>query len=152
MGAIVPNLGSHVKTGLCRGASLPPSSTNHFAHSGVPADKGRAAEYEAGPYKGYGKKIQEAFAAIVPEDANGPSLRSLSSTGCGTECCIASGSTNYWLRLETRPLPDPVFAWPWVALRPDHRCLLGTRFSSPRRSVPLFLLRCTPARADRSPF
>src|SRR5438445_9938255 len=44
--------------------------TNHFAHSGTPADKQRAAEYEAGPYKGYGKKIQEAFAAIVPPDAD----------------------------------------------------------------------------------
>src|SRR5882724_6547474 len=44
--------------------------TNHFAHAGVPADKQRLAEYEAGPYKGYGKKIQEAFAAIVPADAN----------------------------------------------------------------------------------
>ena len=44
--------------------------TNHFAHAGVPADKVRLAEYEAGPYKGYGKKIQEAFAAIVPEDAD----------------------------------------------------------------------------------
>src|SRR2546429_429172 len=32
--------------------------TNHFAHSASPADKERAAEYEAGPYKGYGKKIQ----------------------------------------------------------------------------------------------
>ena len=41
--------------------------TNHFAHAGVPADKQRLAEYEAGPYKGYGKKIQEAFAAIVPD-------------------------------------------------------------------------------------
>jgi len=37
---------------------------------GVPADKDRLAEYEAGPYKGYGKKIQEAFAAIAPEDAD----------------------------------------------------------------------------------
>jgi NAD(P)-dependent dehydrogenase (short-subunit alcohol dehydrogenase family) len=46
------------------------SGTNHFAHSGTPADKERAGEYEAGPYKGYGKKIQEAFAAIVPEDAD----------------------------------------------------------------------------------
>ena len=45
--------------------------TNHFAHSGTPADKLRVAEYEAGPYKGYGKKIQEAFAAIVPPDADG---------------------------------------------------------------------------------
>ena len=44
--------------------------TNHFAHSGRPADKQRAAEYEAGPYKGYEKKIQEAFAAIVPPDAD----------------------------------------------------------------------------------
>ena len=44
--------------------------TNHFAHSGTPADKARAAEYDAGPYKGYGKKIQEAFAAIVPPDAD----------------------------------------------------------------------------------
>ena len=34
------------------------------------ADKARAAEYDAGPYKGYGKKIQEAFAAIVPPDAD----------------------------------------------------------------------------------
>jgi len=44
--------------------------TNHFAHAGSPADKARVAEYEAGPYKGYGKKIQEAFAAIVPDDAD----------------------------------------------------------------------------------
>jgi NAD(P)-dependent dehydrogenase (short-subunit alcohol dehydrogenase family) len=44
--------------------------TNHFAHAGVPADKQREAEYEGGPYKGYGKKIQEAFSAIVPDDAN----------------------------------------------------------------------------------
>src|SRR6202790_5633591 len=48
--------------------------TNHFAHSGTPADKERAAEYEAGPYKGYGKKIQEAFAAIVPRDADAGSV------------------------------------------------------------------------------
>src|ERR1700733_11993749 len=47
-----------------------PGGTNHFAHSGTPADKERAAEYEAGPYKGYGKRIQEAFAAIVPPDAD----------------------------------------------------------------------------------
>jgi NAD(P)-dependent dehydrogenase (short-subunit alcohol dehydrogenase family) len=46
------------------------SGTNHFAHAGTPADKERAAEYEAGPYKNYGKKIQEAFAAIVPPDAD----------------------------------------------------------------------------------
>src|ERR1700678_4150439 len=46
------------------------SGTNHFAHAGTPADKERVAEYEAGPYKDYGKKIQEAFAAIVPDDAD----------------------------------------------------------------------------------
>jgi NAD(P)-dependent dehydrogenase (short-subunit alcohol dehydrogenase family) len=44
--------------------------TNHFAHAGAPADKQREAEYEAGPYKGYGTRIQEAFAAIVPDDAD----------------------------------------------------------------------------------
>jgi NAD(P)-dependent dehydrogenase (short-subunit alcohol dehydrogenase family) len=44
--------------------------TNHFAHSGRPADEARLAEYEAGPYAGFGETIQEAFAAIVPEDAD----------------------------------------------------------------------------------
>lgn len=44
--------------------------TNHFAHSGVPADAARAAEYEAGPYAGFGEQVQKAFAAIVPEDAD----------------------------------------------------------------------------------
>ena len=46
------------------------SGTNHFAHSGRPADTGRTAEYEAGPYKGFGEQIQKAFAAIVPPDAD----------------------------------------------------------------------------------
>jgi NAD(P)-dependent dehydrogenase (short-subunit alcohol dehydrogenase family) len=44
--------------------------TNHFAHAGTPADVARAAEYEAGPYKGFAKQVQEAFAAIVPADAD----------------------------------------------------------------------------------
>jgi NAD(P)-dependent dehydrogenase (short-subunit alcohol dehydrogenase family) len=44
--------------------------TNHFAHSGRPADQARVAEYEAGPYANYGKKIMEAFSAIVPPDAD----------------------------------------------------------------------------------
>src|SRR6266850_293635 len=44
--------------------------TNHFAHSGRPADEARVAEYEAGPYKGLGEKILEAFGAIVPPDAD----------------------------------------------------------------------------------
>ena len=43
--------------------------TNHFAHSGRPADTARAAEYDAGPYKGFGEQVQKAFAAIVPPDA-----------------------------------------------------------------------------------
>jgi NAD(P)-dependent dehydrogenase (short-subunit alcohol dehydrogenase family) len=46
------------------------SGTNHFARSGRPADAGRAAEYEAGPYSGFGEQIQQAFAAIVPPDAD----------------------------------------------------------------------------------
>jgi NAD(P)-dependent dehydrogenase (short-subunit alcohol dehydrogenase family) len=44
--------------------------TNHFAHSGRPADEARVAEYEAGPYAGFGKQVLEAFAAIVPPDAD----------------------------------------------------------------------------------
>ena len=46
------------------------SGTNHFAHSGRPADTERAAEYESGPYKNFGEQIQKAFAAIVPPDAD----------------------------------------------------------------------------------
>ena len=44
--------------------------TNHFAHSGRPADEARGAEYEAGPYAGFGEQVQTAFAAIVPPDAD----------------------------------------------------------------------------------
>jgi NAD(P)-dependent dehydrogenase (short-subunit alcohol dehydrogenase family) len=46
------------------------SGTNHFAHSGRPADEARAAEYKAGPYKDFGEQIQKAFAEIVPPDAD----------------------------------------------------------------------------------
>jgi NAD(P)-dependent dehydrogenase (short-subunit alcohol dehydrogenase family) len=44
--------------------------TNHFAHAGAPEDAARAAEYEAGPYAGFAKQVQQAFAAIVPPDAD----------------------------------------------------------------------------------
>jgi hypothetical protein len=50
------------------------SGTNHFAHSGRPADAGRAAEYEAGPYNGFGEQVQKAFAEIVPADADAGSV------------------------------------------------------------------------------
>ena len=48
--------------------------TNHFAHSGSPADRERVAEYEAGPYAGFGEQIQKAFAAIVPPEADASSV------------------------------------------------------------------------------
>jgi hypothetical protein len=48
--------------------------TNHFAHSGRPADQARVAEYEAGPYAGFGEEIMKAFSAIVPEDADASSV------------------------------------------------------------------------------
>jgi len=54
----------------------------HSGHAGVPADKDRLAEYETGPYKGHGKKIQEAFAAIAPEDADCWRGRGSHSQGC----------------------------------------------------------------------
>jgi NAD(P)-dependent dehydrogenase (short-subunit alcohol dehydrogenase family) len=44
--------------------------TNHFAHSGRPADLERAAEYEAGPYAGFAEQLQPALAARVPDDAD----------------------------------------------------------------------------------
>lgn len=44
--------------------------TNHFAHAGHPADAARVAEYEAGPYAGFGAQIQDAFGKIVPADAD----------------------------------------------------------------------------------
>ncbi|HEY4352651.1 MAG TPA: SDR family oxidoreductase [Paraburkholderia sp.] len=46
------------------------SGTNHFAHTARPADEARSAEYEAGPYAGFGEQIQQAFSAIVPPDAD----------------------------------------------------------------------------------
>jgi hypothetical protein len=46
------------------------SGTNHFAHAGSPADQGRAAEYEAGPYKGMAERILKGFSSIVPLDAD----------------------------------------------------------------------------------
>ena len=46
------------------------SGTNHFAHTGLPADTARAEEYESGPYPGFGDEIQQAFVGIVPPDAD----------------------------------------------------------------------------------
>lgn len=44
--------------------------TNHFAHSGKPADTARAAEYEAGPYAGIADKALRGLAALEPADAD----------------------------------------------------------------------------------
>jgi NAD(P)-dependent dehydrogenase (short-subunit alcohol dehydrogenase family) len=44
--------------------------TNHFAHSGRPADKERIAEYDNGPYKGFSERVMKGFASIVPPDAD----------------------------------------------------------------------------------
>jgi NAD(P)-dependent dehydrogenase (short-subunit alcohol dehydrogenase family) len=44
--------------------------TNHFAHAGSPDDTARAAEYEAGPYAGFGDQVLKGFASIVPADAD----------------------------------------------------------------------------------
>ncbi len=79
--------------------------TNHFAHSGRPADEARLAEYEAGPYKGFGDQVQQAFAAIVPDDADvaqpvndritterGPPWATIASLRCAI-----SGSSRHWV-------------------------------------------------------
>src|SRR5260221_524643 len=44
--------------------------TNHFTHAGSPSDTARAAEYEAGPYKGFADEVLKGFASIVPADAD----------------------------------------------------------------------------------
>jgi len=46
------------------------SGTNHFARAGAPADKARAAEYEAAPYAGLADHVLKGFASIVPADAD----------------------------------------------------------------------------------
>jgi NAD(P)-dependent dehydrogenase (short-subunit alcohol dehydrogenase family) len=46
------------------------NGTNHFAHAGSPADKARAAEYDAGPYAGFADQVLKGFASIVPADAD----------------------------------------------------------------------------------
>lgn len=44
--------------------------TNHFTHSGKPADEARAAEYEAGPNAGMPEIALKGLAALEPADAD----------------------------------------------------------------------------------
>jgi NAD(P)-dependent dehydrogenase (short-subunit alcohol dehydrogenase family) len=44
--------------------------TNHFANAGSPADKARAAEYEAGSYAEFADQVLKGFSSIVPADAD----------------------------------------------------------------------------------
>jgi NAD(P)-dependent dehydrogenase (short-subunit alcohol dehydrogenase family) len=44
--------------------------TNHFAHSGSPADKARATEYDDGPYAGLPDKALKGLASLEPADAD----------------------------------------------------------------------------------
>jgi NAD(P)-dependent dehydrogenase (short-subunit alcohol dehydrogenase family) len=48
--------------------------TNHFAHSGAPADTARAAEYNDGPYAGVPEKALQGLAALEPADADAASV------------------------------------------------------------------------------
>ncbi|MFM0235987.1 SDR family oxidoreductase [Paraburkholderia sediminicola] len=48
--------------------------TNHFAHSGSPADKERAAEYENGPYVGVADQALKGLASLEPVDADPASV------------------------------------------------------------------------------
>jgi NAD(P)-dependent dehydrogenase (short-subunit alcohol dehydrogenase family) len=43
--------------------------TNHFAHSGSPADQARAAEYDQGPYAGLPDQSLKGLASLEPADA-----------------------------------------------------------------------------------
>lgn len=44
--------------------------TNHFVHSGSPADQARAAEYNDGPYAGVPDQALKGLAALEPADAD----------------------------------------------------------------------------------
>jgi NAD(P)-dependent dehydrogenase (short-subunit alcohol dehydrogenase family) len=44
--------------------------TNHFAHSGAPADKLRAAEYDDGPYAGVPEQALKGLSSLEPADAD----------------------------------------------------------------------------------
>jgi NAD(P)-dependent dehydrogenase (short-subunit alcohol dehydrogenase family) len=44
--------------------------TNHFAHSGSPADQARAAEYDQGPYAGLPEQSLKGLASLEPADAD----------------------------------------------------------------------------------
>jgi NAD(P)-dependent dehydrogenase (short-subunit alcohol dehydrogenase family) len=44
--------------------------TNHFAHSGAPADQARVAEYDRGPYAGLAEQALKGLASLEPEDAD----------------------------------------------------------------------------------
>jgi NAD(P)-dependent dehydrogenase (short-subunit alcohol dehydrogenase family) len=46
------------------------TGTNHFAHSGKPADTARVAEYESGPYAGIADKALKGLASLEPADAD----------------------------------------------------------------------------------
>lgn len=48
--------------------------TNHFAHSGSPADTARAAEYNEGPYRGLSELALKGLASLEPADADAASV------------------------------------------------------------------------------
>ncbi|PST19673.1 oxidoreductase [Rhizobium sp. JAB6] len=48
--------------------------TNHFAHSGSPTDKARAAEYDNGPYAGVPDQALKGLASLEPADADAASV------------------------------------------------------------------------------
>ncbi|MGY5776024.1 SDR family oxidoreductase [Rhizobium sp. LEGMi135b] len=48
--------------------------TNHFAHSGSPVDKARAAEYDNGPYAGVPDQALKGLASLEPVDADAASV------------------------------------------------------------------------------
>ncbi len=125
--------------------------TNHFAHSGRPADEARLAAYEAGPYHGFGEQVQKAFAEIVPDDADvagvADGIVEIVDMPFGTR---PSAST--MIRPRTAPMSA---SWCLIACAP--RCCTGSgcptcsspqrwseRFSHPHREGPA--MRAGPAR------
>ncbi len=69
--------------------------TNHFAHSGAPADKARAAEYASGPYAGVADQASKVWRRSSPRMPMSQPWRRLSSTwstcrsGSGRSACTS---------------------------------------------------------------
>jgi len=101
--------------------------TNHFAHSGFAARCGRVvAEYEAGPYKGFGcANPQPPSPRSWPPEADASSVG-----GCGRQGSSMRRSAKRPFRVSYRPRPKmaPTSRSPSIDRVPQTRCCIVSDF------------------------